>query len=369
MNTGPLRLLDAEGNRVESDATAEFAALAASLSTETLLAMHREMVLTRRFDTEAGNLQRQGKLGLWVPSIGQEGGQVGAAFALRPQDTTFPSYREHVVAHTRGVEFTQLMDVFRGAAHGGWDPKETQRFRIYSLVIGTQALHSAGYAMGVALDGKAATGNLESDEAVLAFFGDGASSQGDVSEGFVFSASFNAPIVYFMQDNKWAISVPSTTQFKTPMHERARGFGLSSVWIDGNDPLIGFAATRTALDAARQRKGPQFIEADTYRIGAHTTSDDPTKYRSSDEVEVWRRRDPIVRMAAYLRSLGVAESTLAEIDTEAEDEAAAVRKHVLEAPNPPSDIIFDHVYSDDHPLMNTQKRWLAEYERSFGDES
>lgn len=366
--TEPIRLLDATGRLVESDANAAWHELAAQLSTDDRLAMHGEMVRTRRFDTEAGHLQRQGKLGLWVPSIGQEGGQVGAAWAAREQDTLFPSYREHLIAMHRGVTMDQIIDIFRGAVHSGWNPLETQGMRIYSLVIATHALHSTGYAMGVRLDGKCGTGDTSSDEAVMAFYGDGAASQGDASEGLVFAASYEAPVVFFVQNNKWAISVPSSRQSRTPLHERARGFGLDAAWIDGNDPLASFAVTRRMLDAARQGS-PGYIEADTYRMGAHTTSDDPTRYRTSDEEESWRRRDPIARLAAHLREQGVADAALAEQEAEAAELASDLRRRTLAAGTAVSDDIFDHVYSDPHPLMVEQKRQLAEFEASFGGDA
>ncbi|SDS11241.1 thiamine pyrophosphate-dependent enzyme [Agrococcus carbonis] len=364
----PIRLLDADGSSVETDANAELRELAAQLSVDDRLAMHGEMLRTRRFDIEAGHLQRQGKLGLWVPSIGQEGAQVGAAWGARDQDTIFPSYREHLLALHRGVTMMQIIDIFRGARHGGWDPLETRGMRIYSLVIATHALHSTGYAMGIRLDGACGTGDATRDEAVIAFYGDGAASQGDASEGLVFAASYESPIVFFVQNNKWAISVPSTRQSRFPLHERARGFGLDAAWVDGNDPLASFAVTRRMLDAARQGT-PGYIEADTYRMGAHTTSDDPTRYRTSDEEESWRRRDPIARLAAHLRAQGVTDAALAEQEQEAADLAADMRRQTLEAGTAASDDIFDHVYREPHPLMTEQKRALAEFEASFGSDA
>ncbi|WP_306233480.1 thiamine pyrophosphate-dependent enzyme [Agrococcus beijingensis] len=366
--TEPIRLLDAAGALVESDANAEWHELARELSTADRLAMHGEMVRTRRFDIEAGHLQRQGKLGLWVPSIGQEGAQVGAAWAAREQDTLFPSYREHLIALHRGVTMNQIIDVFRGAVHGGWNPLETQGMRIYSLVIATHALHSTGYAMGIGFDGRCGTGDSETDEAVMAFYGDGAASQGDASEGLVFAASYAAPIVFFVQNNKWAISVPSTRQSRFPLHERARGFGLDAAWVDGNDPLASFAVTRRMLDAARQGT-PGYIEADTYRMGAHTTSDDPTRYRPREEEEAWQRRDPIARLAAHLRAQGVDDAAFAEQEQQAADLAADMRRQTLAAGTAISDDIFDHVYSDPHPLMVDQKRALAAFEAAFGGDA
>lgn len=365
--SAPIRLLDAAGQLQRTAETEQHLALVEELDTATRLAMHEAMVATRAFDVEAGNLQRQGRLGLWVPSIGQEGGQVGMAFAMREQDTVFPSYREHVIAHVRGVDWIQIIDIFRGATHGGWDPAATRGCRLYSLVIATQALHATGYAMGLAFDRAAGRGDAAEQEAVLVCYGDGASSQGDASESLVFAASFQAPLVTYLQDNKWAISVPSAVQARTPLVQRAAGFGHRAHWIDGNDPLIAYAVGRTELDAARAGGGPGVIVADTYRIGAHTTSDDPTKYRAASEVEEWGRRDPILRFAAHLREQGVSDAELAAIDERAKDVAADVRRRTLSAVAPPSDDIFDNTYTEPHEQLAAQKLALAEFEASFGE--
>lgn len=366
--TPPLALLDAAGNAVHSDETAPLWDIVEGLDDATLLGMHREMVVTRAFDIESGNLQRQGQLGLWVPSLGQEGGQVGIAFAMRDQDTVFPSYREHLIAHVRGVRFEQIIDIFRGAVHGGWNPAQTRGCRLYSLVIGTQALHAAGFARGIQLDGTVGTGDATRDEAVVVCYGDGASSQGDASEGLVFAASSGAPLVMFVQNNRWAISVPAEVQFRTPLHERARGFGVPSAHIDGNDPLVSFAVARIGLDVARAGEGPRYIQADTYRIGAHTTSDDPTRYREGAELDEWTAKDPIVRYEAFLRRRGVADAVLQEHADEGAQAAADIRAWVLSAPDVPSDDIFDFVYREPHAALTAQKRWLADYEQSFGED-
>src|SRR5690606_16651315 len=187
----------------------------------------------------------------------------------------------------------------------GWDPAQHKNFHLYTLVIGSQALHATGYAMGISLDGLAGTGDPERDEAVMVYFGDGATSQGDVSEAFVFAASYQTPQVFFLQNNHWAISVPVSTQSRTPLYLRSSGFGIPGVQIDGNDVLASYAVTAKRLDDAREGKGPSLIEAVTYRIGAHTSSDDPSKYRSAEELEHWVSRDPIVRFRRFLESEGV----------------------------------------------------------------
>ena len=364
-----VQLLSPEGALVTNDTTAEYLPYIEKLSQEQLRDFHRQMVVMRRFDAEGANLQRQGQLGLWIPSVGQEAAQVGSAYAARPQDHLFPAYREHVIARIRGVDPIKLIELLRGISNGGWDPKDNGNFHLYTLVIGSQTLHATGYAMGIALEGASGTGNPDTDAAVIVYFGDGASSQGDVSEALVFAASYQTPQVFFLQNNHWAISVPVSKQSRTPLYLRSSGFGIPGVQIDGNDVLASYAVTSANLDSARSGAGPRFIEALTYRIGAHTTSDDPTKYRADSESDYWIARDPIPRFEAYLRSLGEGDDFFAEVATEADDFAADIRARTFALGVPPVSKIFDHVYSDPHPLMDEQAAWLANYEASFEGDS
>ncbi|PZE91767.1 thiamine pyrophosphate-dependent dehydrogenase E1 component subunit alpha [Curtobacterium sp. MCBD17_008] len=360
--TTPVQLLDPEGRFVETDENAELAAVAQALPDETLLAMHRQMVLTRRFDHAAANLQRTGQLGLWAPSHGQEAAQVGSAFALRPQDHVFPSYREHAVVLQRGVDPMEIISLFRGQAHGNWDPDERGNTHIYTLVIGAQTLHATGYAMGQALDGVVGTGDPTVDECSIVYFGDGATSQGDVNEAYVFAASHTAPVVFFLQNNHWAISVPVSVQSPTPLVDRPRGFGIPSIRVDGNDVLASYAASVIATEHARTGQGPAFVEADTYRIGAHTSSDDPTRYRADDELAGWVARDPITRSEAYLRSRGATDAQFAEFDDEGEQIAVDVRTRTNALQDPPMEAMFDNVYREPHPRIDEQRAWLRDYE-------
>jgi pyruvate dehydrogenase E1 component alpha subunit len=185
----------------------------------------------------------------------------------------------------------------------------------------------------------------------------------------IFAQSFQTPQVFFLQNNHWAISVPVRVQSRTPLFERAAGFGLPSIQIDGNDVLMSYAATRTMMDSARSGGGPQFIEAMTYRIGAHTTSDDPTKYRDEDELAFWQAHDPIDRFRAYLMGLGVEQSFFDSVDVEANDYAADIRRRTLELPNPPVSDMFSHVFTADHPVVANQARWLDDYLGSFEQET
>ncbi|GAB2976900.1 pyruvate dehydrogenase (acetyl-transferring) E1 component subunit alpha [Frigoribacterium salinisoli] len=363
----PVQLVTPSGEVAQNEATDELLPYVDALRDEQLEALHRDMVLTRRFDAEGAALARQGQLALWVPSHGQEGAQVGVAHALRPQDHVFPSYREHAVVMARGVDPVDVLRLLRGHTHGGWVPAEHQNVHVYTLVIGSQTLHATGLAMGLTLDGKTGTGDVERDEAVVSFFGDGATSQGDVSEALVFAASFQAPELFFLQNNHWAISVPVSRQSRTPLVDRAGGFGVPGTQIDGNDVLASYAVSRRDLDAARTGGGPRFIEALTYRIGAHTSSDDPTKYRTDDELQGWIARDPITRFEAYLRARGASDAFFTGLATEAADLGSDVRRRTLALRDPEVGLVFDHVYSEPHPLMTEQKQWLASYEAGFGD--
>jgi len=360
-----VQLLSAEGTLVQSDASAEYLPYIDKLDDEMLREFYRQMTVIRRIDIEGGNLQRQGQLGLWIPSLGQEAAQVGSGYAARPQDHIFPAYREHVVGRIRGVDPIKIVAMLRGLSHGGWDPAEHGNFHLYTLVIGSQTLHATGYAMGIQFDGDSGTGNPETDQAVVVYFGDGSTSQGDVSESLVFAASYQTPQVFFLQNNHWAISVPVSRQSRTPLYLRGEGFGIPSVQIDGNDVLASYAVTRAGLDQARAGKGPRFIEALTYRMGAHTTSDDPTKYRDAAELEFWTRNDPISRYTAYLRGRGESDAFFAEVGVEAEDAAADIRKRTYELPVPEASSMFANVYAEEHELMDAQAAWLAHYEASF----
>jgi len=349
-----VQLLTPEGERVEHpDYSLE-------ISGEEMRGLYRDMVLTRRFDAEATALQRQGELGLWASLLGQEAAQIGSGRALRDDDYVFPTYREHGVAWCRGVDPANLLGMFRGVNNGGWDPN-SNNFHLYTIVIGSQALHATGYAMGVAKDG--------ADSAVIAYFGDGASSQGDVAEAFTFSAVYNAPVVFFCQNNQWAISVPTERQARVPIYQRAAGFGFPGIRVDGNDVLAVLAVTRAALEHARSGQGPTLVEAFTYRMGAHTTSDDPTRYRKDAERSEWEAKDPILRLRLHLEKEGlIDEAWLSELEEESDALALRVREVIRSMPDPDTMAIFENVYADGHALVDEERAQFAEYLASFADE-
>ncbi|MER7273722.1 pyruvate dehydrogenase (acetyl-transferring) E1 component subunit alpha [Dactylosporangium sp. NPDC000244] len=351
-----VQLLTPEGDRVEHpDYTVDF-------TDDEYRALYHDLVVVRKLDAEATALQRQGELGIWASLLGQEAAQVGSGRALRAQDMAFPTYREHGVLYTRGIDPIMPLSLFRGVDQGAWDPNEF-KFNMYTIVIGAQTLHATGYAMGITKDGKVGS---DDGEAVIAYFGDGATSQGDVNEAFIWASVFNAPLVFFCQNNQYAISEPLERQTRVPLYHRASGFGFPGLRVDGNDVLACYAVTRKALDDARHGQGPSLIEAYTYRMGAHTTSDDPTRYRIASEVEAWQAKDPIKRLRAFLTKQGMAKDDYFDaIDEEARVAAVNLRERVLSMPDPDPMTLFDHVYPHGSPELAQQKEQFAKYLASF----
>ncbi|GAA3786053.1 pyruvate dehydrogenase (acetyl-transferring) E1 component subunit alpha [Sphaerisporangium flaviroseum] len=346
-----VQLLTPEGERVEHPG------YDIDLTPEEVRGLYRDLVLVRRVDMEAVALQRQGELGIWASLLGQEAAQIGSGRALTDADMAFPTYREHGVAWCRDVDPVNLLGLFRGVNHGGWDPAE-HNFHLYTIVIGSQTLHAVGYAMGIQRDG--------ADAATIVYFGDGATSQGDVNEAFIWASVFNAPVVFFCQNNQWAISEPLEKQSRIPLYRRASGFGFPGIRVDGNDVFACLAVTRQALKNAREGQGPTLIEAFTYRMGAHTTSDDPTRYRVAGELEAWKLKDPIERVKAYMFKNQLADQEFFDsIDAEAADLGRDVRKRCLEMPDPHPLDIFDNVYTEPHALLAEEREQYAAYLATF----
>jgi 2-oxoisovalerate dehydrogenase E1 component alpha subunit len=329
----------------------------ADIDDERLLQLYEDMVVVRRFDVEAVALQRQGELGLWPPLLGQEAAQIGSARALRSDDFVFTSYRENGVAYCRGASPTDLVRVWRGTAQSGWDPRAIG-MATPQVMIGAQALHATGYALGCLKDG--------ADSVAVAYFGDGATSKGDLHEAMVFAASFSAPVIFFCQNNQWAISEPVGLQARRPLADRAPGYGIPSLRVDGNDVLAVMAATRMAVDRARRGDGPTFVEAVTYRRGPHTTSDDPTRYADAAVQAQWEERDPITRIERLLESRGVLTDDRASAITEkAERFAHEMREGCrgLAEPGPMS--VFEHVLVEPTPVLERQRSQYAAYLAMF----
>jgi 2-oxoisovalerate dehydrogenase E1 component alpha subunit len=349
-----VRLLTEEGERVSD---VRFDAWVSDIGPEQLLGLYEDMVVIRRIDAEATALQRQGELGLWPPLLGQEASQIGSGRALRHDDFVFSSYREHGVAYCRGAGLVDLLRVWRGTAQTGWNPYDIN-MATPQVIIGAQTLHATGYAIGIQADG--------TDAASIAYFGDGATSEGDVNEALIFAATYAAPVIFFCQNNQYAISEPVALQAQRPIAERAPGFGVPSVRVDGNDVLAVMAVTRSALDRARSGGGPTFIEAVTYRMGPHTTADDPSRYRDPAELDRWRAKDPIARVEAHLSAAGLlTPDRVAAIQEHADAVAAEMRSGVVSLRDPDPMAVFDHVYAEPHTGLARERDHYSRYLRTF----
>lgn len=321
------------------------------LSPEEQRELLRQMIRTRRLDRECWSLQRQGELTVYPPFEGQEGAQVGSASALGPQDFVFPSFRELAAAVVRGVDVVEYLQYHRGTWHGGpYDPIAT-RFAPICVPVATQIVHAVGWALGSKLDGAGACS--------LAYFGDGSASEGDFHEGANLAAVFGAPVVLFCQNNGWAISVPAREQYVAPIAARAAGYGIPGVRVDGNDVLAVYAVTKQAVELAHGGGGPTLIEAITYRIGAHSTADDATRYREEAEVDAWRARDPIARYRTFLLGAGtIDEAFVSACEAEAETWVAEIRAGITALGEPPASEIFDFAFADPPGSVLGQRREL-----------
>ncbi|HEX3269192.1 MAG TPA: thiamine pyrophosphate-dependent enzyme [Ktedonobacterales bacterium] len=327
----------------------------ANVPTDKLREMYRLMVVCRRLDQEGLNLQRQGELGLWGPIAGHEAAQIGAALAMETTDWIFPYYRDFAMAVARGIEPGEAMAWFRGLTHKAWNPLE-HNFGPLIISVGTQIPHAVGYALGCKLDNE--------QIAVLVGFGEGATSTGDWHEAMNFAGVFKPPIIFLCENNQWAISVPIQEQVAGRVVDRAVGYGFPGVRVDGVDVLSVYAVVKAAAARARAGGGPYLIESLSYRLQAHTTSDDPTRYRTEEEVAPWRARDPIVRCAERLRARDAFDDAFAsQCQQEAEDSASKMRQTLLAAtPEHPSRV-FDSVYKNmPEALRRERDEFLASLE-------
>ena len=318
------------------------------LKEEDLLELYRLMGLTRRADLEATALQRQGELAVYPPLIGQEAAQIGSAFALEESDWIFPSYRELGAAVVRGVDLVEYLHFYRATWHGGTYDSNEHRFGMVSVPVGSQILHAVGFAMGAKLDGRSL--------ATLVYFGDGATSEGDFHEGCNFAAVFRAPVIFFCQNNHWAISVPLSAQTVAPIWKKAEAYGFPGVRVDGNDVLAVYVATREAAVRARDEAVPTLVEAVTYRLGPHSTADDASRYQPSDEVQTWRARDPLQRYREWLGASGRATQDFFDsVEGEARQFAARMRAGVTASNPRPVEELFDWVFEDLPPHLVRQR--------------
>ncbi|HEX6313186.1 MAG TPA: pyruvate dehydrogenase (acetyl-transferring) E1 component subunit alpha [Acidimicrobiia bacterium] len=339
----PVRLLAPDGTR------REHAGFEADLDPAGLRRLHAAMVLARRVDTQALHLSRQGRLGVYPAALGQEATEVGSVLALDERDWLFPTYRDTMAAVARGAD---PVDVLRACRATGYYEHDVVGSRVATLAIplATQALHAVGLAMAARLRGDPVV--------VLVFLGDGAASEGDTHEAMNFAGVFGAPVVFLVVNNQYAISTPVARQTHGPsLAHRAVGYGMPGVRVDGNDALAVYAAVRGAVDRARPGGGPTLVECLTYRIEAHSASDDPSRYRTEEEVEAWRSFDPLLRLERYLRAAGVLDDERAAEAADAAERVAARIRAWCDAPETPDPLsIFDHVYASPTPAMVEQRR-------------
>ena len=345
----PLQLIDPDGHPGGNHGGLELP------GPEVLRELHRRMVLGRRFEAEATVLARQGRLAVYPSARGQDACQVGAALALRDQDWLFPTYRDSVAILNRGVDPGETLTLLRGDWHCGYDPY-LHHVAPQCTPLATHALHAVGLAHAATLQGV--------DQAALVMLGDGATSEGDTHEALNFAAVWKSPVVFLVQNNGYAISVPLAKQTAAPsIAAKGIGYGVPSLLIDGNDAAVVYAAVTAAIRRAADGEGPTLIEAITYRLEAHTTADDATRYRDAAEVQGWLARDPLTRLAGYLTGRGLLDGAAsALLDAEAEQLAARLRDWAgRDAPVNPNDL-FDHVYASPTPALEHQRAaTVAEY--------
>src|SRR5229473_3960880 len=335
-----LSILDSEGNLDT--------ALEPKLAADDLTRLYRAMVLGRRLDERMLKLQRQGRIGTFAPIKGQEASQIGSVFTLKPTDWLVPSFRETASMLWRGWPIEKLLSLYAGRLEGS-SPGPEQRDLPVTIPVATQLPHAVGIAYGIQYRSE--------DAVVMTYFGDGATSEGDFHEACNFAGVWHVPVVFLCQNNQWAISVPVKKQTNSrTIAQKAIAYGFPGIQVDGNDVLAVYAAAREAVDRARAGDGPTLIECVTYRLGVHTTADDPTKYRTEEEVAMWEQKDPLTRFRAYLEKRNLLETNLEQrID---EEIAEAVRRFESAPPADPL-TMFDHVYAELPADLKAQREEMA----------
>ena len=346
-----LSILDADG-RLD-------AKLEPRIPPDELRRMYRAMLLGRRLDERMVRLQRQGRIGTFAPIKGQEASQIGSVVTLTRNDWMVPSFRETAAMLCRGWPIENLLQFFAGYLEGG-QPGPDQHDLPVTIPVATQVPHAVGLAY--------AAQYRDDDVVVLCYFGDGATSEGDFHEALNFAGVWHVPVVFLCQNNQWAISVPLKKQTHSrTIAQKALAYGFPGLQVDGNDVLAVYAATREAVDRARAGDGPTLIECVTYRLAMHTTADDPTKYRSDEEVREWERTDPLTRFGVYLKTKSIA---IDGIEREVDEEIAEAIRRFESMPPPDPLKMFEHVFAELPPGLAEQREEMSERLRApAGDES
>jgi len=341
----PLRLIDEEGSGHPHEHHPFPTA-------DRLVDGYRRLVLGRRLNEQADALVRQGKLAVYPSSYGQEAAEVAAALVLGERDWLFPTYRDTVAVITRGVDPFEALLMLRGDWHSGYDPRE-HNVAPQATPLATQLLHAVGFAHAARLRGE--------DTVVLAMCGDGATSEGDFHEALNFAAVFHLPVVFLVQNNGYAISVPLSRQTAAPsLAHKGIGYGMRGRRVDGNDLAALLALLGEAVDEAREGGGPTLVEAVTYRVKPHTNADDATRYRTADEVEPWLARDPLLRLRTWLQAQGaLTDGDDAEAHAHAESVATRVRAQLVAEAEPHPEDLFAYVYATPTPQLREQAQQLA----------
>jgi len=335
-----LSILDSEGNLDT--------ALEPKLADTELRSLYRAMLLGRRLDELMVRLQRQGRIGTFAPTKGQEAAQIGSIFTLRPTDWMVPSFRETAAMIWRGWPIEKLLLFFAGHLEGG-QPAPDQHDLPIAIPVSTQLPHAVGLAYAAQYRGD--------DAVVMAYFGDGATSEGDFHEAMNFAGVWHVPVIFVCQNNQWAISVPLKKQTHSrTIAQKALAYGLPGIQVDGNDVLAVYAAAREAVERARAGDGPTLIECVTYRLGVHTTADDPTKYRTAEEVAMWEQKDPLTRFRGYLEKRNLLEEGL---EQKVDDEIAEAIRRFEATPPPDPLVMFDHAYAELPPDVRAQRDAMA----------
>ncbi len=344
-----LQILDKDG-KVDKE-------LEPDLSKEELKEMYWYMILARVYDEKAIKLQRQGRFGTYAPCKGQEAAQVGSAYALDEKDWMFPAFRESAAYFVRGFPIWKLTQYWQGDERGSAYEEQPQNFMV-SIPVGSQVPHAVGAAW--------ASKKKDDDVASLVYFGDGATSEGDFHEGMNFAGAFGVPCVMVCQNNNYAISLPRDEQTGSEtLAQKALAYGFKGIQVDGNDVLAMWKATKQALEKARKENTPTLIEAVTYRREDHTTADDASRYRDEEEVEYWRKRDPIDRFEEYLKDKGIAdEEWFKKKKEEAEEKVSDAVDKSEEVEEPAISDIFEYHYSETPKVLKKQLEDLKEVEES-----
>jgi pyruvate dehydrogenase E1 component alpha subunit len=324
-----------------------------ALEPEAIRELYRNMVLMRAYDDKALKLQRQGRMGTWPPTKGQEAVQAGVALAMGTDDWLIPAFREHGIMLLRGVPGHLMYAYWAGDERGSCFPDGVRCFPV-SVPVGSQWQHGVGVGLSLKLRGEAA--------AAVTFGGDGSTSEGDFHEALNCATVFQTNTVFVIQNNQWAISVPLHRQTATPtLAQKAHAYGLPGLQVDGNDVFAVYAATSEALERVRRGEGPTLIEAVTYRLGDHTTADDASRYRDADEVEEWRGKDPLVRLRRHLDAAGLWDDSQQEMLEEESQKWVDTQVRAFEEMEPSApEEIFDHMYAELPPHLAEQRRALIE---------